>query len=70
VHLDIIKVLLPTDAQRNVVKGLLKLTLKQLQHDSVEMPTRCNFVMEFIIPKFKVWNNKCYYKAASCWYFY
>ena len=26
--------------------------------------------MEFIIPKFKLWNNKFYYKAASCWYFY
>jgi len=42
---------------------------------SVEIPTRCSFVIEFIIPKFfeafkKLWNNKFYYKAASCWYFY
>jgi len=92
--------------------------------DSVEIPTRCSFVIEFIIPKFiegstcferhtahyqelqtvfaasslytqargckysleflmmsgvppetcrafnKLWNNKFYYKAASCWCFY
>ena len=33
---------------------------------SVEIPTRCSFVIEFII----LWNNKFYYKAASYWYFY
>ena len=38
--------------------------------DLVETPTRCRFVIEFIIPKFKHWNNKFYYKYASCWYFY
>jgi len=29
------KVLLPTDAQENCFKGVLKFTLKQLQHVSV-----------------------------------
>jgi len=29
------KVLLPTDAQKNALKGILKFTLKQLQHVSV-----------------------------------
>jgi hypothetical protein len=33
-HLDIIKVFTPTDAQV-VLKGVLKFTLKQLQHVSV-----------------------------------
>ena len=74
---------------------------------SIEIRTRCSFVIEFIIPKFfwrlnmfraayrsssgalncifNLWficpygdrplprlsgNNKFYYKAASCWYFY
>ena len=35
VHLDIIEVCLPTDAQLNVLQIILKLTLKQLQHISV-----------------------------------
>jgi len=30
-----IKVLLPTDAQNNCFKRILKFTLEQLQHDSV-----------------------------------
>jgi len=34
-HLDIIKVLLPTDAQKYALKRLLKFTLKMLQHVSV-----------------------------------
>ena len=33
--LRIIKVLLPTDAQKNALKGVLKFTLKMLQHVSV-----------------------------------
>jgi hypothetical protein len=38
--------------------------------DLVEIQTRCSFVIEFIIPKFKLQNNKFYYKAVSCWYFF
>jgi len=34
-HLDIIKVFTPTDAQVFFWKGVLKFTLKQLQHVSV-----------------------------------
>ena len=34
-HLDIIKVLLPTDARENCLEGVLKFTLKQLRHVSV-----------------------------------
>jgi hypothetical protein len=79
-------------------KALRMVTKKE---NSVEIPTRCSFVIEFIIPKLSVyiyglfgvykfdihgsmhrrwlsrntnkmqlWNNKFYYKAASCWYFY
>ena len=39
VHLDIIKVSLPTDAQNNSFKRILKFTLKQLQHVSVLSPS-------------------------------
>ena len=39
VYLDIIKVLLPTDAQINALKGVVKLTLKMLQHVSVQSPS-------------------------------
>jgi len=34
-HLDMIKVLLPNDAQENALKGVLKFTLKMLRHVSV-----------------------------------
>jgi hypothetical protein len=39
VHLDTIKVLLPTDAQNNCFKRILKFTLKQLKHVSVLSPS-------------------------------
>jgi hypothetical protein len=39
VHLDTIKVLLPTDAQNNFFKRILKFTLKHLQHVSVLLPS-------------------------------
>jgi hypothetical protein len=35
----LIKVLLPTDAQNNCLKGILKFTLKQLQHVSALSPS-------------------------------
>ena len=35
-HRDIIKVLLPTNAQENALKGVLKFTLKMIQHVSVQ----------------------------------
>jgi hypothetical protein len=35
VHFDIIKVLLPTDAQENCFKRSIKIKLKQLQHVSM-----------------------------------
>jgi hypothetical protein len=38
-HLDTIKVLLPTDAQNNCFKRILKFTLKQLQHVLVLSPS-------------------------------
>jgi len=38
VHLDTIKVLLPTDAQNNCFKRIFKFTLKQLQHFSMLSP--------------------------------
>jgi hypothetical protein len=46
VHLDIIKVLLPTDAQENCFKGVLKFTLKQLQHVSVQSPSSGSALFE------------------------
>jgi hypothetical protein len=39
VHFDTIKVLLPTDAQNNCFKRILKFTRKQLQHVSVLSPS-------------------------------
>jgi hypothetical protein len=39
VHLDNIKVLLPTDAKNICFKVILKFTLKQLQHVSVLSPS-------------------------------
>jgi hypothetical protein len=36
---EIIKFLLPTDAQNNCLKRILKFTLKQLQHVSVLSPS-------------------------------
>jgi hypothetical protein len=40
VHVDIIKVLYsPTDAQESCLKRVLKFTLKQLRHVSVQSPS-------------------------------
>jgi hypothetical protein len=39
VHIGAINVLLPTDAQNNCFKRILKSTLKQLQHVSVLSPS-------------------------------
>jgi hypothetical protein len=41
-----IKVLLPTDAQNNCFKRILKFTLKQLQHVSVLSPSSGNVLFE------------------------
>jgi hypothetical protein len=38
-HLDFIKLLLQTDAQETCFKGVLKFTLKHLQHISVQSPS-------------------------------
>jgi len=46
VHLDTIKVLLPIDAQNNCFKRLLKFTLKQLQHVSVQSPSSGSVLFE------------------------
>jgi hypothetical protein len=39
VHLDTIKVFLPTDAQQSCFKRILKFTLKQPLHVSVQSPS-------------------------------
>jgi hypothetical protein len=46
-HLDTIKVLLPTAAQNNCFKRILKFTLKQLQHVSVLSPSSGRVQFEF-----------------------
>jgi len=46
-HLDIIKVFyLPTDAQYSCFKRILKFTLKQLLHVSVQLPSSGSVLFE------------------------
>jgi hypothetical protein len=47
-HLDTIKVLLPTDAQLIALKGVLKFTLKQLQYVSVLSPSSGSIQFELV----------------------
>ena len=55
VHLDTIKVFhLPTDAQKSCFKIILKFTLKQLLHVSVQLPSSGSLLFElakFIVIK-------------------
>jgi len=46
VHVDTIKVLLPTGAQNNLFKKILKFTLKQLQHVSLLSPSSGRALIE------------------------
>ena len=62
VHLDIITVLLPTDAQNNFFKRILKFALKQLQHVSVLSPPSGSVLFELAklrLLKHSIYLHRC-----------
>jgi hypothetical protein len=61
VHRDISKVLLPTDAQNNCFKRILKFTLKQRQHVSVLSPSSGSIQFELAKVTFFKTNSSLIY---------